>query len=293
MPNKPPNKSPIESVIHIGFGFGLSNNMAWKIIMILRFEDTNSQSEYGHGIAMVCSQVGDSWNWRQIDAVPQCPKSFPYLNIHIRDFHLKGKFYWFCAPNHLIWFDMDGEVFGKIKVPLELRPDFVTVMNETIALISHSYVYVGDEGFIDIWLMDENNNDINWRKQPSICFGYSINQCWTPIGIWNLGCQLLVFSSDMGLRYNEIAEMDTPFFKDGLGPDLISIDLVTQETKIICTSQVKKSAINIGLDPTGNVQICSERNISEAQEWNDSNIDWLYNGPKPYARVFYESLKFL
>nr|GMC72178.1 putative F-box protein At1g19160 [Ipomoea batatas] len=282
---KVPTKPPSEYMLRIGFGFGLSKNKAWKIIMLLRFEDMDSESEYSHQIVMVCSQVEDSWKWRQIDAVHGL-EHIPYLN-YTRDCYLKGKYYWLCSTDHLIWFDMDDETFGNIKIPSGLDTHFITVMNDTIAVISLPHMFVDDEDFINIWLMDENNNNINWQKHSSIHFDCSITSYWTPVGIWNLGGQLLVFSSDMELQG------DVPSFKDGCGPDLISIDLVTQEKKIICTSEVKKSAFNIGFNSGGNAQIFNERNIYKDEEWHDKNIAWYCHGLNPYARDFHESLKFL
>nr|GMD47140.1 putative F-box protein At1g19160 [Ipomoea batatas] len=94
-PEKPPNKESLR----IQFGFGLSNNITWKIIMLLSFEDSNlKMGGSHHDIVMVCSQ------------------SF------------KG---------HLVWFDMDDEVFGKIALPSNVEVlDHYTVMNESIALFT-------------------------------------------------------------------------------------------------------------------------------------------------------------
>nr|GMD21022.1 putative F-box protein At1g19160 [Ipomoea batatas] len=291
LPRKPSNKPPIKNFLHVMFGFGLSKNMVWKIVMLLRFEDIDLRED-GYEIVMVCSQVGDSWNWRQIDAVPEGPRQYLLLS-NTRDFYLKGRYYWLCCESGLlIWFDLDDENFGKIKIPLECRTEIITIMNDTIALIDFAKL-VGDERFINIWLMDENDNCITWRKHSTIHFGRMSDHYWTPVGIWNLGGQLLVFSSDIEIRYNEIDGEDDVIFKDGSGPNLISIDLVTREKKIICTCEVKKSAIKIGLNLAGNAQIVRERNINKDEEWNDSNIAWFCYVQRPYARDFHESLKFI
>lgn len=78
------------------FGFGFSNNMTWKVVMLLYIQDKYLQSggtlpiEMGdsHEMVMVCSQVGDLWSWRQIDGVPH------FRLDASNDFYLKGKYYW-------------------------------------------------------------------------------------------------------------------------------------------------------------------------------------------------------
>nr|GLL42570.1 uncharacterized protein At5g01610-like [Ipomoea trifida] len=112
-----PTKPPSESHLCMEFGFGLSKNKAWKIIMLLSFEDIGSQSEDRHQIVMVCSQVEDSWKWRQIDTVPDGLEHIPYLN-YTRDCYLNGKYYWLCSDDYLIWFDMDDEIFGQSIAPI-------------------------------------------------------------------------------------------------------------------------------------------------------------------------------
>nr|GME09487.1 putative F-box protein At1g19160 [Ipomoea batatas] len=93
VPDKPPNRQRLE----IQFGFGLSNNMTWKVIMLLSFEDANRKID-SHEIVMVCSQS------------------------------IKG---------HLVWFDIDDEVFGKIECPSNVKGlDFYTVMSECIVVVT-------------------------------------------------------------------------------------------------------------------------------------------------------------
>nr|GMD47141.1 putative F-box protein At1g19160 [Ipomoea batatas] len=93
VPDKPPNRQRLE----IQFGFGLSNNMTWKVIMLLSFEDANRKID-SHEIVMVCSQS------------------------------IKG---------HLVWFDIDDEVFGKIERPSNVKGlDFYTVMSECIVVVT-------------------------------------------------------------------------------------------------------------------------------------------------------------
>nr|GMD66901.1 putative F-box protein At1g19160 [Ipomoea batatas] len=288
VPNKPPNKPPIEADLRMAFGFGLSNNMAGKVIMILRFEHVKWDCDDCYEIVMVCSQVDNSWNWRQIDVVTQGSKYSLFSSGMTHDFYLKGKYYWEGA-RELVWFDMDNEVFGKVKLPSGLNSNFVAVVNETIVAVSSPHPNCDDEldgNYIDIWLTDENNNVFNCHKQART----PDDICWMPIGIWNPSGHLLLFSSYMDSRYDELVvnDDDMPFFNDGFKMDLFSIDMVTQEKKIICTSQEKKSAINIVLNPSGYVQVCKD--VIKAQDWNGSNIFWHYGA---YARVFNESLKML
>ncbi|XP_019162646.1 PREDICTED: uncharacterized protein LOC109159085 [Ipomoea nil] len=285
VPNKLPNKSPVG----MRFGFGLSNNMVGKVIMLLSFEDVKSNCD-DYEIVMVCSQVDDSWNWRQVDV----PQALKYLlpSAYFGDFYFKGKYYWYGLPG-LIWFDMDDEVFGMINTPFELKINFFTFTNETIVCVSQPILPPDEQGkvYFDIWLMEENNNIFNWHKQTRILF-HSMGEQWMPVGIWNPSGHLLMLVSylnpDFFMRdeIEDIEDSDVPFFKNG--PDLISIDLVTQEKKIIYTSQEKKSAINIVLNSSGDVQVC--KNVIKAPEWNESNIFWHAGA---YSQVFYESLKFL
>ncbi|XP_019199483.1 PREDICTED: putative F-box protein At1g19160 [Ipomoea nil] len=281
VPDKPPNRQCVE----IRFGFGLSNNMTWKIIMLLSFQDANWEIEDSDGIVMVCSQVGNLWSWRQIDAALYSP----YLRSLMRtgDFYFKGKYYWPKADNDLIWFDLDDEVFGKIELPSDVKNLLhYTVMNESIAVFTGLRPCTVNEFCTEIWVMDENNNN-NWHKHAIIPSSDDIfrNEHFDPIGFWNPRGHLLVFSGRMDLMYTNFYDNDIDdeefYFKPGIGPNLISIDLETHEKKTIFTSQERKSTLNICLNQDGHVQVCSDRSV-------DSNILWNMGA---YARTCNESLK--
>ncbi|XP_019178066.1 PREDICTED: putative F-box protein At1g19160 [Ipomoea nil] len=289
VPKKPPNKERL----HIQFGFGLSNNMTWKIIMLLSFKDSNWEIEDSHDIVMVCSQVGDLWSWRQIDvALDSLDLGFLY---YTRDFYFKGKYYWQSLKGHLVWFDIDDEVLGKIERPSNAKNlDYYAVMNESIVVVTVPQPCTENEDCIEIWVMDENINNINWNKQTSIFSSSDILEYFAPIGFWNPSGHLLVFAGHMEIRYTNFFNTDYDdeelYFKDGFGPNLISIDLETDEKKTIFTSQEKKSTLTVGLNPAGHVQVCSERSDDQIQEWNDRNIVWSRGA---YVRTFHESLKLL
>nr|GMD47139.1 putative F-box protein At1g19160 [Ipomoea batatas] len=265
VPEKPPNKESLR----IQFGFGLSNNMTWKIIMLLSFEDSNLEmGGIHHDIVMVCSQVGDVWSSRQIDATLDS-LHLPLL-LDTRDFYLNGRYYWKSFKGHLVWFDMDDEVFGKIELPSNVEVlDLYTVMNDSIALFTFPQLCTENEVCIEIWVMDENNNNINWHKQASFFSSKDIlgNEYFDPIGIWNPNGHLLVFSGPREVRYtNYNSYYNDPlveefYFKEGCGSNLISIDLETHEKKTIFTSQERKSTLTIGFNPTGHVQVCNERRM--------------------------------
>ncbi|XP_019164689.1 PREDICTED: uncharacterized protein LOC109160883 [Ipomoea nil] len=208
---KVPNKSPV-----MRFGFGLSNNIVGKVIMLLSFEDVKSNCDDSYEIVMVCSQVDDSWNWRQVD-VPQALKD-SLRSAYFGDFYFKGKYYWYGLPG-LIWFDMDDEVFGMINTPFELKINFFTFMNETIVCVSQPILPPDEQGkvYFDIWLMEENNNIFNWHKQARILV-HSMGEQWMPVGIWNPSGHLLMLVSYLNPDFfmnDDIEDSDVPFFKNG------------------------------------------------------------------------------
>nr|GME09486.1 putative F-box protein At1g19160 [Ipomoea batatas] len=290
VPDKPPNRQRLE----IQFGFGLSNNMTWKVIMLLSFEDANRKID-SHEIVMVCSQVGDLWSWRKIDVALDSL----YLGslFDTRDFYLKGKYYWQSIKGHLVWFDIDDEVFGKIECPSNVKGlDFYTVMSECIVVVTVQLPCTENEVCNEIWVMDENNNNISWNKQTSIFSSRDMLEYFDPIGFWDPSGHFLVVSGHMERRYTNSNYYypdyhdEELYFKDGFGPNLISIDLKTHEKKTIFTSQERISTLTIGLNPAGHVQVCSERSVNQIQEWNDINILW---DMASYFRTFHEGLKLL
>nr|GMD41689.1 putative F-box protein At1g19160 [Ipomoea batatas] len=282
IPDKPPYRQRIQ------FGFGLSNNMSWKIIMLLSFQDANMEIKDNLGIVMVCSRVGNFWSWRQIDAALY--SSYLHYPMSTGDFYFKGKYYWPKIGEYLVWFDLDDEVFGKIEPPCNGK-DLLhfTVMNESIAVITGIKPCTVNELCIEIWLMDENDNNINWHKHASIPRSGDIwrTEHFNTIGFWNPSGHLLVFSGLFDLMYTNFYDnqyYDEEFvFKRGIGPNLISIDLETYEKKTIFASQEKKSTLSICLNQDGHVQVCSDRSV-------DSNILWNMGA---YARTCNESLKLL
>nr|GMD44601.1 putative F-box protein At1g19160 [Ipomoea batatas] len=289
----PDKSSPNRPRLKIQFGFGLSNNKTWKVIMLLSFEHPNWEID-SHEIVMVCSQVGDLWSWRQIDVALDSL----YLGSLIfgsRDFYFKGKYYWQSGKGHLVWFDIDDEIFGKIERPSNVKGlDFFTVMNESIVAVTMRLPCTENEACNEIWVMDENNNNISWNKQKSIFSSGDMLEYFYPIGFWDPSGHLLVFSGHMEIRYSNYYHDynidEEVYFKDGFGPRLISIDLETHERKTIFTSQERMSTLTIGLNPAGHVQVCSERSVTQTQEWNDRNIRWEMGS---YLRTFHESLKVL
>nr|GMD39704.1 putative F-box protein At1g19160 [Ipomoea batatas] len=232
--------------------------MTWKVVMLWYYGDVDVLSKDSYEIVLVCSRVGDSWTWRQINAVPQLPVS------SFQNFYLKGKCYWRVEvpqwlssgsdrKEFLIWFDLDDEVFGTIELPSKCWGPMlfilVTVMNDTIALVSAPDIE--NENCIEIWLMNETNNNIDWNKQASIECGESIDlhdywnptggdwesEYWSPIGIWNLGGFLLVFPTISGFIPDLEHEFDYLPGQDTYIPYLIAIDLATQKRNIIYLTQ--------------------------------------------------------
>nr|GMD46338.1 putative F-box protein At1g19160 [Ipomoea batatas] len=310
VPNKPSNIPPINFCLYEGFGFGLSNNMTWKVVMLWYYGDVDVLSKDSYEIVLVCSRVGDSWTWRQIKAVSQLPVS------SFENFYLKGKCYWRvevpqwlssgpCRKEFLIWFDLDEEIFGTIELPskwVATLSILVTVMNDTIALVSAPDIE--NENCIEIWLMNETNNNIDWNKQASIECGESMDlhdywnptggdwesEYWNPIGIWNLGDVLLVFPTLSRFIPDLEHEFDYLPGQDTYIPYLISIDLATQKRNIIYLTQQRKS-VSIVSNSTGYAQIYRERNINIVEEWKN-NVK-IIPDTKVCVRGYSESLKFL
>nr|GLL36510.1 putative F-box protein At1g19160 [Ipomoea trifida] len=171
VPNKPSNIPPINFCLYEGFGFGLSNNMTWKVVMLWYYGEVDVLSKDSYEIVLVCSRVGDSWTWRQIKAVPQLPVS------SFQNFYLKGKCYWRvevpqwlssgpCRKEFLIWFDLDDEIFGTIELPskwVATLSILVTVMNDTIALVSAPDIE--NENCIEIWHELSKKKYLVWTKR--------------------------------------------------------------------------------------------------------------------------------
>ncbi|XP_019170559.1 PREDICTED: putative F-box protein At3g10430 [Ipomoea nil] len=265
------------------FGFGISNNMIWKVVMRLEICSLcDDGRKIVHQTTMVYSQVhGDSWSLRPINLVT----SFLDREIQGDGFYLKGRYYWseksYFNGQYLLWFDMDDKVFGTIEFPSDVTIASVTIMDETIALLG--YPSVGDFSCIGIWLMIENDNNTYWRKQTIVdcVVNADNNECWRPIGIWNAGTELLVFL-DSTIAWDPFSdEMDVPYF--------ISIDLVTQERKMFSISKERKCITMTSDQAAGYIQVYNERNTNIAEEWKQS----IFMRKRIYARVYSESLHLL
>nr|GMD44736.1 putative F-box protein At1g19160 [Ipomoea batatas] len=183
---------------------------------------------------------------------------------------------------------MNDEVFGTIKLPsnLSFKPSTVTIMNETIALlVENSEKNFENSERIDIWLMIENDNNTAWRKQASIDCAqlnmYNNIEHWTPIGIWNVDSELLVF---LDCDRDDLEPEGVP---EHVGvPYFVSLDLVTQETKKFSLSKERKSITMASNSTTGHFQVYNGRNIDIIEEWKHNN----FKRETLYARVYYESL---
>ncbi|XP_019170780.1 PREDICTED: F-box protein At3g08750-like isoform X1 [Ipomoea nil] len=295
-----PYRLPYNAYVHNEFGFGISNDMTWKVVMLLEIcsfdVSTNDQQ-----ITLVYSQVGgDSWSLRQINAVTSCRDIGGQFNDFYlsgldmglnNDFYLKGRYYWLANRFHdepytqcLIWFDMNDEVFGRIELRSDIIIPSISIMNDTIALISS----VGDSSSFDIWLMMGDDNNTYWHKQASIDCVVDINESWIPMGIWNLDGELLVYLFKR-VEDDWDWDSDSEYVERGVPPYFISVNLVTQERKMFSVSKERKS-ITMASHPTaGDFQVYNERNIDITEEWERNN----FRGEALYARVYEERLHFL
>ncbi|XP_019170782.1 PREDICTED: putative F-box protein At3g52320 isoform X2 [Ipomoea nil] len=278
-----PYRPPYNAFVLNEFGFGISNDMTWKVVMLVQFCSVDD-FRTTHEMTLVYSQVGgDSWSLRQINPVTWCRD----IEGQINDFYLKGRYYWWADryARFLIWFDMNDEVFGTIELPLDVSIDSISIMNETIALLGYSSVE--DSSCIEIWLMIENDNNTYWHKQASIDCAVNLDniESLTPIGIWNVDGELLV-SLDKTVEWDsDDSDSQHP---ERVVPYFISLDLVTQERKMFPVSKQRKS-ITMASNPTaGDFQVYNERNIDITEEWEPN----IFIGDT-YARVYDESLHFL
>ncbi|XP_019170535.1 PREDICTED: F-box/kelch-repeat protein At3g23880-like [Ipomoea nil] len=271
-----PYRAPCDVFALSEFGFGISNNMTWKVVMLIEI-CSSFDGRTVHQITMVYSQDhGDSWSLREINSVT----NFRNIQNKSNDFYLKGRYYWQTrghGKHCLIWFDMNNEVFGTIELPAPYYTfALVSIMNETIVLFDSPIV--GNTRCNDIWLMIENDNNTYWCKQARIDSSPSIYnniEFLRPIGIWNVDGELLVFLDRTVDPNSEHA--DVPYF--------ISLDLVTQERKMFSISKERKS-ITIASNPTpGNIQVYNERNTDTIEEWK-----YHMSMQRINARVYYESL---
>nr|GMD27460.1 putative F-box protein At1g19160 [Ipomoea batatas] len=301
-----PNKLPNGTLVTTEFGFGISNDMTWKVVMLLEIGNLGEGERKFDQITMVYSQVhSDSWSLREINSVPFVPP----VQGRANDFYLKGRYYWnnvksyynhpyneellfdidhykVLNKRYLIWFDMDDEVFGTIELPSnfgynEVRS--ITIMNETIALVVRPSMEDSEGYCIDIWLMIENDNNTYWHKQACIVnIDHCGDYCRT-LGIWNVGSQLLVFPDDIGTWDWRLflGKRNIPYF--------ISIDLVTREKKTFYISRKRKSINNIDSNVDGYLQVYNERNIDIKEEWKFS----IFMFHSIHTRVFSESLYLL
>ncbi|CAH9141232.1 unnamed protein product [Cuscuta epithymum] len=309
VPREPPShgKSGL-CFLRQSFGFGISKNKDWKVVMIWDF----MVGQHYCPMVMVCSKTRDgSWHWRQIDSVP----NFHACN-HL-DFCFKGKYYWrACARDwrgsehplkeDLFWFDLDDEVFGMIDLPYTDQQSLVTVMNDTITLIVYADA---DPKSLEIWLMSESNNNIGWNKQATIEFGENMykHEYWKPVllchrkEIWDLvgtwiqdgHYHLLLIPYTLwnpSMDLSEFGHHILPWWqREGYGPYLISLNLETQEMKIIYLTQVTKRIHIVWTPTTGYDQFFDERDIEHPKWFELKTIPTLYT----FARIFHGSLNFL
>nr|GMD22865.1 putative F-box protein At1g19160 [Ipomoea batatas] len=95
-----PNKLPNGTLVTTEFGFGISNDMTWKVVMLLEIGGLGEGERKFDQITMVYSQVhGDSWSLRQINSIPFVPPVQGGAN----DFYLKGSepiTKWGCSLQH-------------------------------------------------------------------------------------------------------------------------------------------------------------------------------------------------
>ncbi|XP_019187040.1 PREDICTED: uncharacterized protein LOC109181633 [Ipomoea nil] len=308
----PAIKKPVRYGIFGGFGFGFSKNMSVKIVLLWHFEYNFIEIQDSYEIVMVCSQIGDSWGWRQIDEVPGAAVQSD------QSFYLKGRYYWRWFGDlkigRLVWFDFSDENFGIIEFPTRCFVASVTIMNDNIALLScegptvGGLSWEGPKDCIEIWLMSENENDSNiyWHKHASINCTTSIEyrknwspegnfsrdkECWSPIGIWKLGGRdhLLVCPEYNGYRSKEDENEGRYTLY------VISIDLVTQEWKSLYLGGDGRT-INILSNSDGFVKVCSETQTNYITfRKHYFHLDYLgpYVSVSGSARVLSESLKLL
>ncbi|CAH9121322.1 unnamed protein product [Cuscuta epithymum] len=310
VPDNPPAIEDIYYLLFEAFGFGISNSKKWKVVMMWYFDYDPKDIDFTYEIVMVCSQdTGDgSWRWRRIDALSNVPVKSR------EDFYFKGKYYWRVdlewgwnlsfSEEHLLWFDLDVEVFGMIQLPTVPGRLSCTVMNETIALISHCYQRKPFDD-INIWLMSETNGHIDWHKQWSIDCGVSIHkheslypptehqtweEDWIPIGIWNQGGRLclLAFPLIRDPDYSGFSKHRRFSGEDNYKPYLVSVDLETQEMKLIYLTQESK-CVKIVANSSGRyVQVFSESTAEATQLWTRS-----LSSCEACARIYNPSLKLL
>ncbi|XP_031121182.1 putative F-box protein At1g70960 [Ipomoea triloba] len=282
-----PYRAPCHAYVDNHFGFGISNNMTWKVVMLLDISSSEDCSTI-HQITMVYSKdQSGSWSLRQINSVISC-KNISGDN----DFYLKGRHYWrakrskrryydnyFINDEYLIWFDMNDEVFGTIELPSNLFIASVTIMNENIALLEENSE---NSECIDIWLMIENDNNTNWRKQVSIDCAQLNMYNKIEYNTWNVDGELLVFL-DCHPAELEQEHVGVPYFA--------SLDLVTQERKIFSLSKERKSITMASNSTTGHFQqVYNERNIDIIEEWKHNNfwhpdLGTIYSVTVPVRRV--------
>ncbi|XP_019170562.1 PREDICTED: putative F-box protein At3g52320 [Ipomoea nil] len=240
-----PYRLPYDAFVRNEFGFGISNDMTLKVVMLLEIYSLDDGGRIPHQMTLVYSQVGgESWSLRQINnSVTSCCDIEGANN----DFYLKGRYYWRAERvydgygRYLIWFDMNCEVFGTIELPV-VSIYSVSIMNETIALLGYSGKDDWDFSCIEILLMMEDDNNTYWNKKSNIDCVVNVdnNESWRPIGIWNLDGELLVFIDHRNDWDSDHSDPDHAHDVRGV-PYFISLDLVTQERKMFSLSKQRKS----------------------------------------------------
>ncbi|CAH9121318.1 unnamed protein product [Cuscuta epithymum] len=310
VPDNPPAHVAVTYLLFEAFGFGVSNSKEWKVVMLWYFDYDPKDIDFTYEIVMVCSQdAGDgSWRWRKIDALPNVPAKSR------EDFYLRGKYYWrvdleWCwnlsfSEEHLLWFDLDNEVFGMIQLPTIRGRLSCTVMNETIALVRRCYQR-NPLDHIEIWLMSETSGDIEWHKQWSIDCGASIlqheslyppteyltwDEDWNPIGIWNQGGHFYLLAFPFIRKFDNTGFGRHRWFscEDNYKPYLVSVDLETQEMKLIYLTQESK-CVKIVANSSGRyVQVFSESTAEATQLWTRS-----LSKCEACARIYNPSLQML
>ncbi|CAH9104086.1 unnamed protein product [Cuscuta epithymum] len=318
VPHSPPTEILASYTMYEGFGFGVSKSMAWKVVMLWYFNYCAfGGKKQNYECVMVCSQDGDgSWSWRQIDALPNVPVSSQ------EDFYCKGKYYWRVETHEvldseppcerLLWFDLEDEVFGTIGLPTRWEDISFTVMNETIAMIS--LCPPENSNCIEVWLMSENADCVDWHKQWSVECCSSIDrheyrsplgggtwrESWLPIGIWNQGggrFHLIAYPCVISYQSEESEESEDDLAPCVVGypdeenyvPYLVLVDLETQELKMIYLTKNRK-CVELISNSTGYAQVYKENNSDITQEWKDFKV---FPSDGVYARIYNPSLKFV
>ncbi|CAH9121324.1 unnamed protein product [Cuscuta epithymum] len=176
-------------------------------------------------------------------------------------------------------------------------------MNETIAMISRCPLE--NSNCIEIWLMSENADCVDWHKKWSVeCCPSTVrheywnpvgcgtwDESWSPIGIINQGGgRFHLIAYPYIINYRREGDMGTSYGypdEENYIPYLISVDMETQEMKIIYLTR-KRKCVELISNLKGYTQVYKESNIHITQEWKDFKVRPCYGA---YARIYNRSLK--